>query len=549
MVQQAEVVGAGRRPDARFVTRVVGATLLAFALVSRPLLGQASVYVPTSDPAYYDLDLLLASGLVREAIVGERPHSRAAFARFLSEAQARLSGGTWDARYREALDRLRLRFADGDNRPVGATADLESLRVEATLARSPDRPLRSGDPGSFIDGNVNPLLQRNEGRFFEDGAATSFEADLVVQRGIVAGAVVPRLVAGVASDGDTYADATLQAAYGRMLLGTFALDLGRSHARPGYGSRGGVMLTDNARGLDMVRISADRPVRLPSAFGALGAWQPSVSVVYMGENRDIPGSVMTMMRLSGRPSRFVEFAFHYFNLQGGEGSPEASLRERLHDLLFFATENGGWWLISDKVAGVDLRVSAPAARSALYASFSTTDARGNFSQPAGGVWEDAVWLVGAEAMGIGPGARFDVRVEWRHAGPEAHTHGQFTSGQTLDGRVLGDALGPNAAGVSAQLAWTDARARLQVGYDWERYSGDDYQLARIPGGGEWDYDWYRIADGPDEIRHRISAEYSRFATRGLESSVRLGYERVTRFGFSDENRSNVLAGVVLHYAW
>jgi hypothetical protein len=29
----------------------------------------------------------------------------------------------------------------------------------------------------------------------------------------------------------------------------------------------------------------------------------------------------------------------------------------------------------------------------------------------------------------------------------------------------------------------------------------------------------------------------------------LGYERVTRFGFSDENRSNVLAGVVLHYAW
>jgi hypothetical protein len=221
----------------------------------------------------------------------------------------------------------------------------------------------------------------------------------------------------------------------------------------------------------------------------------------------------------------------------------------MQDMFFFWAENGGYYLVSDKVAGVDLRVSVPAVRSALFASFSTTDSRGNFQQPAGGMWEDAAWLVGAESKGLGPEARFDARVEWRHNGPEVHTHAQFTSGQTLDGRLLGDALGPNASGVSVQTGWTGPRSGLRLRLDWERYSGDDYTLARIPGGGTWDLDWYRTADNPDEVRARATLGYSRFAARGWETSARLGFERVTRFDFSDSNRSNALAEVTLRYVW
>jgi len=269
----------------------------------------------------------------------------------------------------------------------------------------------------------------------------------------------------------------------------------------------------------------------------------------MGDNRDVPGSRLVLMRLSGRPSRYVEFGVNYLNHQGGEGAPEATFGERLVDVFLF-WKNGGYLQISDKVVGADLRITVPALRTQLYINGLTTDDRGRFQQPAGGLWEDAIWLVGTRVSGLGTEARYDAWLEWRHAGPEPHGHGQFTSGLTLDGSVIGDAMGPNASGVQGGIDWTGLSARISLVAAWERYSGDDFRVGRIPGGGQWDWDWVRVADNPDEIRKRITVDWTRFpGVSGLETSVRLGYERVTRFDFSDENRSNFLAQVRLGYVW
>ena len=69
-----------------------GALILwvAFSMLPAVLLAQASPYVPNLDPAYQDLDALVAHGLVRDIILGERPYSRVAFARFAQEARGRI---------------------------------------------------------------------------------------------------------------------------------------------------------------------------------------------------------------------------------------------------------------------------------------------------------------------------------------------------------------------------------------------------------------------------------------------------------------------------
>lgn len=551
--------GTGRRPTLRETRgnrvglrhRLVVSflLLLALAAMAHPAAAQATSYVSGLDPAYHDLDLLLSAGLVRDIMVGERPYSRAAFRRFAEEAARRLEGEPGSPRAMEALERLTRRFLAGPDSAGSRPLHPTPARVDLVVSRSPGRPLRSGADGS-IDGSLNPLLQRNQGRVVEDGMTAAFEAGLALEAGPLAVEFTPRAYAGAPrGPAEARVSANVLGAYARAVVGPVALDVGRNSVSLGYGADGGALLSNNARGLDMVRLAADRPVRLPGPLGALGLWQGSFALADMGNDRDVPGSTLALMRLSARPGRYLELGVNYLNLQGGEGAPEASFRDRIHDLFFF-WQDGGYLQISDKVAGADLRISVPEARSALYVNFLTTDDRGRFKQPAGGYWEDAIWLVGAQAQGLGAEGRVDFRLEWRHAGPRAHTHHQFTSGVTLDRRVLGEALGPNAAGVSAGLDWTGPVSRVRLTGAWERYSGGDYYWDRIPGGGFWDFDWYLAADNPDEIRKRLVLDYLRFeGWRDLETSLRVGYEHVTRFDYTDRSRHNVLAQLSLRYLW
>ncbi|MGD8871008.1 MAG: capsule assembly Wzi family protein [Gemmatimonadota bacterium] len=515
------------------------------------LAAQTTPYVTNLDPAYTDLDVLVSEGLVRRIILGERPYSRAAFGRFVAEATARVEEreGAVSARSREALERLARRFDDPDEDPPLVRP--RSSFVEVTGADSPSRPLRVGAlDGSGIDGSLNPLLQRNQGRVLEDGFTGAFETELDIRWKEIAGGVHPRGWLSLPK-GPEYmdADVTLLEAYARTVLGPVALELGRNHVELGYGNEGGTMLSHGARGLDMARIAMDRPVQLPGPFRVLGLWQASGLLADMGDNRDVPGSFLTVLRLSSRPTRFIEIGVNYMNLQGGEGSPDGNWRDRLHDLFLFWTD-GGYLQISDKVVGLDLGLTLPAIHTDLFVNFMTTDDRGRFRQPASGVWEDAIWLAGARVQRVGPGGRFDVWGEWRHGGARIHAHQQFTSGMTLDRRLLGDVLGPNAASVEAGVDWTGPSSRIGVALAWERYSGDDYDWGLINGAVYPDFDWFRVSDNPDEIRRRVTATWSPLGLIDeMETSVRLGYEHVSRFAYTDESRDNLFAQVKVGFRW
>jgi hypothetical protein len=510
------------------------------------LAAQVTPYVPNFDPAYVDVDVLVSEGWVQEVIAGERPYSRGAFARLVEEAQRRTTQRELTPRSREALERLTRRF--GAERSPPARGGLRAVHVETTLSDSPSRPMRPGEVSS-IEASVNPLLQGNQGRELADGFTWAAEGQLDWSIRFVAGQLRPRVWLDIPRGPEAIGvDGTLLEAYARALVGPLGLEVGRNHVAVGQGGSGAA-LSHNARGLDMVRVTSDRPLRLPGPFGVLGLWQPSALVATMGDNRSVPGSLLTIFRLGARPSRHIELGFTYMNQQAGEGAPEATLRERLHDILLFWTD-GGALEISDKVVGADLRVTVPTLRTQLYVNALTTDDRGRFSQPAGGLWEDALWVAGASVTGLGPGGRLDARLQWVHAGAIYHTHHQFSAGLALDGRVLGDALGPNGAGVRGAISWNGPDAVLTVTGAWEHYSGDDWMLGQVPGGDVWDLDWYLIADNPDEIRRRVAVDWTRSAGPGdLETSVRLGYEHVTRYAYGTGDRSNLLASFRVGYAW
>ena len=544
-----------------------GALLLwvAFSMLPAVLLAQASPYVPNLDPAYQDLDALVAQGLVRDIILGERPYSRVAFARFAQEARRRIDTAGEAGikpRFLEGLERIELRF----HRELAALADVTATSpevytrvwiregsVDATAADSPARemPTRHNLPADLIDGDLNPLLQNNQGRVLGDSWAFGAEGLLELQLGSrLAVQARPRFWADSGQGGQNAStDATLLEAYARTLVGPVSLELGRNHVALGHGPEGGPILSHNARGLDMVRLSFERPLRLPGPLGALGLWQLSSLIADMGSNRDIPHSKLIVNRLGWRPNAYLEFGVTTLSHQGGEGGPEAGrFSQRLRDAyLFFLTSRVR---ISDRVFGADVRLTIPSIRSEFYLNGFTTDDRSRFRQPAGGLWEDAVWVAGFRASGMGAQGRVALWGEVRHAGATPHNHGQFTSGLTLDRRVIGDFMGPLAAGVRGGVDWRGQRDRILGLAAWERYSGDEWWLGRLDPQDHLTTDWRRLADNPDEIRLRTIVEWTRFpAVTGFQTTLRLGYEHVSRFNFTEADRSNVMVQLEAGYVW
>ena len=108
-------------------------------------------------------------------------------------------------------------------------------------------------------------------------------------------------------------------------------------------------------------------------------------------------------------------------------------------------------------------------------------------------------------------------------------------------------MGPLATGFQGGVDWRGQRDRVLGLAAWERYSGDHW---RVGLNDDDDTDWQRLADNPDEIRLRVIVEWTRFpAVTGFQRTLRLGYEHVSRFDFTEDDRSNVLVQLETGYVW
>ena len=252
----------GHRSLAAFpILRAVGVVLLlplTATLSPTAGLAQSSAYVPNLDPAYADLDALFAAGLVDVHSMAQRPYSRMTFARFAAGARVAFLEGSSEGRIRfyEALERLEARFASeisllcggggGLCGRAGPGFSLRSAELDVTSAASPDRPVRTSYEAPLaaspvlIAADVNPLLQRNQGRVLADGQTAAVETTIDVQLApSLALQVRPRVSHSRATGRTSDQDATLLDAYVRGVFGGVALEVGRNHVATGHGRMAG----------------------------------------------------------------------------------------------------------------------------------------------------------------------------------------------------------------------------------------------------------------------------------------------------------------------
>lgn len=521
------------------------------------IVAQASVTVSVLDPVYRDIDKLVAHDLVDVFIRGQRPYSRMEIARITAEALAKLPRLQPElTSVRRILTDLQREYAEEmaqlatDAGSVSNAVRLvEQVEAAFSLADSPPRAFVENGLGS-LDAAMNPLLQGREGRNVVDGGTASLESTHWAQFSKhFAVFARPRFQLGLTRNGQPDVnEVVLQNLNAHLVVGNFEVEVGRDNLSWGQGRNAGLLVSHNARGLDMVKIANARPFRLPWLFRHLGPTKLSLFLADLGPNQVFPGSLLLGYKMSFLPFRSVEIGASLVNEFGGEGSPPSSFWEKVADAMPFLEDFVGATRFSNKIAGLDMRIRIPRARGLeIFAEAMIDD--WDLDRLKSMLWQDAAYIFGVTVPRLTNAATVGFSAELHHTGIRFYRHPQFISGVAMDGFIIGDNLGPDGNAAYAWIDWdVDDRNLLSFGGAYERRSTDRYSALTASGvaGPEG---FFNIEQFPREKRYRATVSWrGNGQIQGRRMSVRagVGYERVRGFDFvAGSGRDNFLGEMAL----
>lgn len=538
---------------------------------------QASINVSTLDPVYRDIDKLVAHGLVDKIIVGQRPYSRKEIARITSEAmkhlprlEDKLNDPKLSEEKKEAiqerldylrpiLDRLKqgfqeelvlLKTMEGDSSWYSLHL-LEKVTADFTGSNSKARVAPPNNGIGSINAVINPLLQYQQGRELIEGVNPSLEtthwARLTNHFAIY---LQPRFQLAFAT-GENEANNNnifLLYYYGKVYFKNFELEVGRDSLAWGQGKDVGLLLSNNPRGLDMIKLSNDSPFLLPSFLKYLGPGKFSYFFSTLGPQQNFSYPYLLGYKFSIEPLSFFELGFSMLVESGGKGSPSASFGKRvLEGLPFGALANTSELLISNLIGGLDFRFRIPPARNLeIYGEIAPDDSP-KLSRTYDLFILDSALMGGVYLGRLTNSGRADLRMEYHRTGPILYRHSQFTSGLTLNGFILGDNLGPNAQGFyltsnfdinQQNLLTFDQAIELRSGDIWSQ-NGDGHSTPQF----------VVTQNNPSENRYRTTVSWlHRMESKLFLLKTKVGYEFVQNFNFmNSKNRNNFLGEIGIQF--
>jgi len=422
--------------------------------------------------------------------------------------------------------------------------------LDATSLGMPARRIPEENGLGKIDAASNPLVDYREGRVLPQGATVAAEAllELRAARSLLL-LFQPSVALSQESGGDSQARASVQRGYLRLAARNLVVELGRDHLQWGQGRDAALLTSSGAPALDMILLSHERPVVLPWLLRFAGPTRWSIFLSRLDGGQNFPHPYLVGYKASALPARWLELGASIYTKGGGSGGPGATFGERLADAtalidVLFRGESD--YQFSDKYAGGELRLRVPrAAGLELYGEMLLNDL--DFNRFASSVGEDAAHVAGLWLPRLDGVGRVDGRIELRHTGIRQYRHHQFTSGQVLRGRLLGDPLGPDAMGAYLALGWEPSlRHRLALDLAAEERSADEYVDVT---NGAATIDFERSVAHPHERRARAVLGWEG-ARRGgaVRLLAQLGIERASNFGFVDRvSRTGGLARIGLTF--
>jgi hypothetical protein len=526
------------------------ATSIAVLICSTALLGaQATPLIAPADRVYRDIDRLAAAGLIDTLIVGVRPFSEREVIRLLTEARRNVERNPAARLWAERTIASDLeRYARASGRLYdAATINLVDL----------DSPYRAipADPNGEIDAVINPLAANRGGRPTANGVTSSLETMHSAQLGSpLALTFNPQATArstrGEVGTPRSGSNLRLQSATANLQFGNLAIEAGRDYTIFGQTPSGGLLLSENAPTLDLVRISNDRPAALPWVFRVLGPIRATLFVADLGDTLQIhPRTKIAGYHIAFLPHPQFEIGVEVLDAMGGRGGQPASFGDRIVDaipLIDAIFRSGTDFQFSNKMAGIDFHWRKQSWRGfELYGEGVADDF--DIRRLRSVLLEDSGYIFGVSLGCVLECGQMGIRAEYHQTGIRYYTHTDYPFESR--GLVLGDPLGPRAVGGYLTLDGESVRSGyFALSTAFESRSGNLYG-STVNGPNTEGFHFVQTAHRPAEKRARAVATWAPEASGGrIGLRVSAGGEHVWNFDFITRNdRTNWLAqaGIVV----
>jgi len=335
--------------------------LFVFVLVFELLVTQAayatvSVNVPIGNWSYEAIAKLKALGLIHSDMRGTRPWTRLEMARLIAEA---------DEQFENLSNSEEESSSNGRSQFISAILG----RLKGEFRTSLDAVSGTGEGASsyikpiedlylhYYHGNNDFDLENDKGQELAEGS--NLRIGLSTHGafwGHLAYYFNPEWRYSENQFGGDDDEFALLEGYGKLEFFNIELQVGRDSLWWGTGYHGSMILTDNAKPFDLIKVSTPEPVVLPWIFRYLGLFKFQWFWTELEKDRVIPKAELMGFRFDIKPLPFLEIGLARTYMLGGEGSGVKGIGDlNFNDWLkLLFTGNAQDDLNTNQIGGIDV---------------------------------------------------------------------------------------------------------------------------------------------------------------------------------------------------
>ena len=444
--------------------------LLVFPVFSWAI---SSVNVPLDSWVYDTLDRLEGYGLIDSALSGTKPYSRMEAARLTAEAQRkweerqpqRKSGGFVEKELIPSLlgklkkefkvELVESGFEEGSRAPTYLKPiDEVILKYVFQTDDAVYRP-QIGNPPQHT---IYPIYN-NDGIVYQEHH--NFSAEFQGEGRLWNHISLYYRPIFKAFEGQK-AKLDLDKGYLKVEAARMELEAGRDSLWWGPGYHGALLMTNNARPFDLIKLSNDRPYLLP----LLGPFKFNLFFSRLdNEAPSIPKPLLYGLRFNFKPHPIVEFGISHIAIFDGEGREDLSLGDVLE--ILYSNRNLEGKKASNQQVAIDLVLRwpnfdriLPLARSLkFYGEYGAED--------TGFLPDRRAYLLGLFFSDLFLTGRIDLRLEYTNTSPRDvssawYTHNEYPP--IFHDRIFGHHVGSNGQDYFARLT-AYLTPKLLLGFD------------------------------------------------------------------------------------
>jgi len=252
------------------------------------------------------------------------------------------------------------------------------------------------------------------------------------------------------------------------------LEAGRDSMWWGPGYNGALLISNNAKPFDMVKLSNPQPILFPWIFKYLGLFKFNLFMSrldYENPSPYIDKPLLHGIRIDLKPHRLVEFGLSYLTIFDGEGRQSLGLSDYFK-IIYGSNTYPGTKLDSNKQISVDLAIRIPnidrflplAKAAKLYVEYGAEESNtgGNYGLPEqrASIW--GIYLSDLFLLG-----RTDLRIEYANtaAGKAYFWYVHGNTPPIYHDRIFGNHVGNNGEDIFIRLT-NYLSPRLLLGLDF-----------------------------------------------------------------------------------